>query len=136
MFYDQVEKLCHERKIKPTRLARELGISPTAPGRWREGSEPKIDTVKAIADYFGVSVASLLEDTPVSSYSVTSGDGSAIIQGGHSNTASAGASAPRSGLDVEMMRVFAGLSNTDKARALAFVYDLEAAESSQKDVSE
>ena len=126
MFYDQFEKLCREHNVKPSRLARELGISATAPGRWREGTVPKIDNVKAIADYFGVTLSSLLDDEPGSNYSVTSGDGSAIIQGGYGNTASTGGQPVRSGLDIEMMRVFSGLSNTDKARALAYVYDLEA----------
>ena len=80
MFYDQFERLCRQRNIKPTRLARDLGISATAPGRWRDGAEPKMETVKMIADYFGVTTDYLLSDEPLGN-SANSNVSSALVQG-------------------------------------------------------
>lgn len=60
MFYDNVYKLCYEHRIKMTALARKLNLSPSAPKRWENGSMPKPDTIKKIAEYFGVTTDYLL----------------------------------------------------------------------------
>lgn len=45
------------------RVATDTGISTTTLYDWREGrSNPKIDKLKILADYFGVSIEYFLED--------------------------------------------------------------------------
>lgn len=45
------------------RVATDTGISTTTLYDWREGrSNPKIDKLKLLADYFGVSIEYFLED--------------------------------------------------------------------------
>lgn len=60
-FYDCVTKLCKEKKISLAALAREVGLSNSATTYWKHGSVPKYETMKKIADYFGVTVEELLD---------------------------------------------------------------------------
>lgn len=60
MLYEQVKKLCNEKDIKITALARRLNLSPSAPNNWKEGSLPKVETIMKIAEYFGVTTDYLL----------------------------------------------------------------------------
>lgn len=60
-FYDNFELLCKERGITATSAALECGISQPAVSMWKKrGNTPKYDTLKKLADYFGVSVNFLL----------------------------------------------------------------------------
>lgn len=131
MFYDQFERLCRQRNIKPTRLARDLGISATAPGRWRDGAEPKMETVKMIADYFGVTTDYLLSDEPLGN-SANSNVSSALVQGSPGGNANVGGGEVLQGLEGEMLRVFRGLSKINQAQALSKLYELEAAQDAAK----
>ena len=60
MFYEIVNNLCKARKISITRMAEEIGLSNAAPTSWKQGSTPKLSTLKKISDYFNVSVEYLL----------------------------------------------------------------------------
>lgn len=60
-FYDCVKKLCKEKKISLAALAKEVGLSNSATTYWKHGSVPKYETMKKIADYFGVTVEELLD---------------------------------------------------------------------------
>lgn len=131
VFYDQFERLCRQRNIKPTRLARDLGISATAPGRWRDGAEPKMETVKMIADYFGVTTDYLLSDEPLGN-SANSNVSSALVQGSPGGNANVGGGEVLQGLEGEMLRVFRGLSKINQAQALSKLYELEAAQDAAK----
>ena len=63
-FHDRVNALCAERGISITKLASELGFSSSTPNNWRDmAGLPRAKTVKAVADYFGVSVDYLLGRT-------------------------------------------------------------------------
>ena len=61
-FFDKVERLCIERGVSVDRMAKEIGRSGAAASRWRYGAVPYKSTVKAIADYFGVTVDYLMSD--------------------------------------------------------------------------
>ena len=55
--YSVFEKLMKERKLTFSKIAREVGISPSTLTDWRAGRyEPKVDKRQKIADYFGVSL--------------------------------------------------------------------------------
>ena len=63
MFYDIIEHLCKERGIYVTQLASDIGVSKSNVTNWKNGSVPRSDKVRKIADYFGVTVDYLLRDT-------------------------------------------------------------------------
>lgn len=60
-FYDIFSKLCKEREISPSAVARSIGLTTATPTYWKRGSIPKGDTLQKLADYFGVSVDYLLD---------------------------------------------------------------------------
>lgn len=60
MVYQQVIKLCNAKGIKPTPLAKAIGISPSNIKRWEEGTSISLDVAEKIANYFDVPVSYLL----------------------------------------------------------------------------
>lgn len=55
--YEKFLKLLEEQKITSYRVAKDTGISPTVFSDWKRGkSKPKVDKLKILADYFGVSI--------------------------------------------------------------------------------
>ena len=59
MIYDNISCLCKERGISIAKLERELGIGNGTIGKWANSS-PTAEKLKRVADYFGVTVDSLL----------------------------------------------------------------------------
>lgn len=59
MLLENITRLCKEKNLSIAKLERETGIGNGTIGRWDESS-PKVDTLKKVADFFGVSVDSLL----------------------------------------------------------------------------
>lgn len=61
MFYDNFKLLCDQRGVSPKRAVMEIGLSNSIATKWKNtGATPNGETLKKIADYFGVSVAYLL----------------------------------------------------------------------------
>lgn len=58
-FIDNYLILCEENGVAPTRVMRDLGISHSMFVKWKSGTEPTNKSKKAIADYFGLTVAEL-----------------------------------------------------------------------------
>lgn len=87
MFYDTFEKLCRAHKVAPSALTTKLGMSSSAPGRWRTGSSPDLDSVQKISDFFGVTIDYLVhgEDRHMTAHA---SDGSAVVQGSHGSSVS------------------------------------------------
>lgn len=59
MIFDNISRLCKERGISVARLERELGFGNGIIGKWANSS-PTVEKLKKVADYFGVTVDSLL----------------------------------------------------------------------------
>ncbi|MBR4856546.1 MAG: helix-turn-helix transcriptional regulator [Bacteroidaceae bacterium] len=59
MIYENVMALCRERNIRVARLEREAGLGNGTVRGW-ENSAPSITTLQKVADYFGVTIDSLL----------------------------------------------------------------------------
>ena len=59
MLYDQIIVLCGKNGISLARLERETGLGNGTIRRWKTGSAC-VDKVKRVADYFNVSVDSML----------------------------------------------------------------------------
>lgn len=63
MFWQRLNELCKEKNVKVTPLVIQLGISPGAISRWKNGSTPKGEILNKFADYFNVSTDYLLGKT-------------------------------------------------------------------------
>lgn len=61
MILGNVERLCKEHGISIARLEKETGIGNATVRGW-EKSMPRVDTLKKVADYFGVTVDELLRE--------------------------------------------------------------------------
>lgn len=60
--YKKFLNLLNQHGLTAYRVAKDTGISAVVFSEWKKGkSNPKIDKLKIIADYFGVSVEYFLE---------------------------------------------------------------------------
>lgn len=59
----ELVRLCRQRGISIAKLEREVGIGNGTIGKWGKSS-PTVDSLKKVADHFGVSVDALLTGTP------------------------------------------------------------------------
>lgn len=61
--YEKFQKLLMNSGKTAYRVAKETGLSPTVFSDWKRGkSNPKIDKLKTLADYFEVPIEYFLED--------------------------------------------------------------------------
>lgn len=130
MFYPQLEKLCQERHIKPSALARKLGFSPSAPGRWKAGAIPQADTLQRLAEYFDVSTDFLLYGGERRRNAVHDIHHSAVVQDNLGSVVSVenrngGGGDGLEGMDAELLKVFRSLDMRDKIKLLQAAYELE-----------
>lgn len=57
MFYDRFYDLCQTAGVTPTQVARDLEMRQSTISMWKkQGTTPKYETIKKLADYFGVSM--------------------------------------------------------------------------------
>lgn len=61
MIYTNVSNLCQSKGISIAKLERELGFGNATIRGWANSS-PTVEKLKAVADYFGVTVDDLLSD--------------------------------------------------------------------------
>lgn len=59
MIYKNIVKLCKDRGISIAKLERETGLGNGTIGRW-EKSSPSVNSAKKVADFFGVTLDSLM----------------------------------------------------------------------------
>lgn len=59
MIFKKISELCKEKGISVAKLERETGISNGTISRWGTSS-PTVEKLEKVADYFGVTVDSLL----------------------------------------------------------------------------
>lgn len=62
MLYDNVKRICVKKRISVSNLEKALGLSNGSICKWNE-SEPGIRKVQKVADYLGVPIEKLLEDS-------------------------------------------------------------------------
>ena len=95
------------------------------PTKWKRGSIPKSDTLKLIADHFGVSTDSLLAQA---SKSATIGDvsGSAVLLGNHSRSISVqNGPASLSDEEKELLRIYRSLDFRRRNDLMRAAFDFE-----------
>lgn len=59
---EKIRSLCREHGTSLWALERELGLGNGIIARWSKSS-PKVENIKLVADYFGVTVDELLDST-------------------------------------------------------------------------
>ena len=128
MFYENVQNLCKEHKTNITRMSKDIGLSNAAAASWRKGSIPKGETLQKIADYFGVTMDSLLgEFNPgtihASGKAVAMQGNTAHNMTGQSNIQTAGETL--SEMEKELLRIFRKMDMRKKNATMSYFYDLE-----------
>lgn len=61
MLYDSIEKLCKKNHVSIARLERECELGNATIRGWKYSS-PRLDNLLKVADYFKVSIDSLLKE--------------------------------------------------------------------------
>lgn len=64
MFKENFVRLCAKRNESPSAVCIKLGMGNSTYSGWREDTVPRRTALIKIADYFGVTVESLLDDSP------------------------------------------------------------------------
>lgn len=96
MFFDIYSDLCDKKGVSCKKAAEEMGLSNSVTTRWKQrGSTPHGDTLKKIADYFGVSVSYLVGEEQKESPAV-----------------------PAEPKKAELMKLVQGMSDEDVSKAL------------------
>ena len=54
--------LMSKKGIGAYRLAKDIGVHTSTVSNWKEGASPKIEHLRLVADYFGVTIDELLAD--------------------------------------------------------------------------
>lgn len=63
MIFENIQTLCRKNRISISQLERETGLGNGTVCRWRQ-SDPTVTRLKQVADYFGVTLESLLTSVP------------------------------------------------------------------------
>lgn len=82
--YEIFAELCRNKGVTPNEVAKAIGASQSTFSDWKHGSQPRPNRIKAIADYFGVSVDYLMsgeiKNAPVTNESVLDATLVAMLQ--------------------------------------------------------
>lgn len=62
LIYEKIIRLCKERKVSIAKLEKEAGIGNGTIRHWVNAS-PRISSVQAVADYFGIAITDLLDSS-------------------------------------------------------------------------
>lgn len=122
-FYEKVITLCKEKGVSRSKMADSIGISRSTPKDWETGKTiPRHETVKRIADYFGVPV-SYFDDDSVGAKNITDNHG--IIGHAHAPvTIINGSERKLNDQEVELLNIFEKLSIVDQAKLLVYANGL------------
>lgn len=129
MFYETFEALCRREKVSPSGLTRKLGMSSSAPGKWRGGSMPDIMTAKKIAEHFGVTLDYLVYGEDRTNTMAHAHDGAAVLQGSQGNNVSVSSQAvtpSTQGFEVELLDIYRNLDLPDKLSLLQTALEMRA----------
>lgn len=63
-FYDNLERILKEKKVKKIELQQELGITKSNLHSWKEGHDPSAKYIKMLAEYLCISADELLGIKP------------------------------------------------------------------------
>lgn len=64
MILNNIRRLCEGKGISIAALERSLDIGNGTIGKWTSERLPKIETIKKVSDYFGVTIDELIREAP------------------------------------------------------------------------
>lgn len=84
--YEKIKELCEKEGFSISALSQNipgLSVNKASITGWKNGSKPRPDKIKAIANYFGVSTEYLLNDavTVEASHNTINGNGNTVSNG-------------------------------------------------------
>ena len=56
MFYEKFVRMCVQKGVSPTAVAKAIGVNPSTVSDWSRGAKPRAHTLIRLAEYFGVDV--------------------------------------------------------------------------------
>ena len=126
-FYEKVITLCREKGVSRSKMADSIGISRSTPKDWENGKViPRHETIKKIADYFGVPVSYFTDNSGdmIENQNITDNHG--IIGHAHAPvTIINGSERKLTDQEVELLNIFEKLSIMDQAKLLVFANELQ-----------
>ena len=63
MFWNNLCRLCNDRKTTPNAVCLAIGKTSATATKWKNGAIPRDTTLHLVADYFGITVEDLLRDS-------------------------------------------------------------------------
>jgi transcriptional regulator with XRE-family HTH domain len=122
-FFAIVQRLCAQKGISVTALGEALNLSKATTSGWRKGSQPQAKTIKAIGEYFGVSVDYLMGSD---GQQHIINDNHGVIGNTHAPlTIINGSEHQLSEQESEMLRIFTQLSVVQQAKVLVYASELK-----------
>lgn len=124
--YEKIKELCENAGFSISSISKKipgLSINKASITGWKNGSKPRPDKIKAIADYFGVTVEYLTSDEEVSVQTVQDNHG--II--GHTHapvTIINGSEKKLTEQELALLEIFGKLDVVKQAQLLAYAADL------------
>ncbi len=124
--YEKIKELCENAGFSISSISQKipgLSINKASITGWKNGSKPRPDKIKAIADYFGVTVEYLTSDEEVSVQTVQDNHG--II--GHTHapvTIINGSEKKLTEQELALLEIFGKLDVVKQAQLLAYAADL------------
>lgn len=65
MFYDEMQRVCAEKGVKPTTVLKECGFSSGNMSKWKNGTSPTVDVAARLAQQLGVSLSYLCNPSDI-----------------------------------------------------------------------
>ena len=62
MIFDNIAKCAKEKGLSIQSIEKSCGLSNGIISKWKENNNPKLENLKRVADYLGVSVEQLIAD--------------------------------------------------------------------------
>ena len=121
MFFENLKKLCSARGISVSRLAMEVGKPSSSATGWKAGARPRADTLKKIADYFGVTTDTLLSDNGTVEYTRSEQPADDV------RLPDEQPEPPLTEQESEIIRIYNVLDLKHRTKLLNYAYELESA---------
>ena len=101
-------------------------MSSSAPGRWKSGSSPDLETAQKIADFFGVTIDYLVNGSDRNANTASHVSGGALLQSSSGNTVSVSAGGSElQGFEAELIRIYRALGMKGKMDLMQYAFGLE-----------
>ncbi len=124
--YDKIKVLCENSGFSISSISQHiegLSVSKASITGWKNGSKPRPDKLKLIADYFGVTLDSLTDDSKMTIQTVNDNHG--IIGNTNAPVTIVSREEPLTEQEKELLNIFKSLSVMNQAKLLVYAEELK-----------